>query len=184
MGYLFNIANTFPGLSLHKVFLMNKWIFVIFLVMTAASTFAQKLAIPQLTDMLDWTSKRIDTTLKKNEYMLMHKDIDTSTVMYQYSMIDKNEDKETTIRTFTYMDVEVRKVKSRLITYRTYDKDEYADFASYLLTHNYRSTGKFDFGEEKHTLYSNGQQTIRLKVITTKLKNGRAFTSYELEIGK
>lgn len=152
--------------------------------MTTISTVAQKLTIPQLVDMLDWTSKRIDTTLKKKNYILMHKDIDTGNIMYQYSMVDKEVDKETTIRTFTYMDVEVRKIKSRLITYRTYDKDEYADFASFLLTHNYHSTGSFDFGEEKHTLYSNGQQTIRLKLITTKLKDGRVFTSYEIELGR
>jgi hypothetical protein len=165
--------------------MVNKWMLVIFLVIAAVSSFAQKLTIPQLVDLLDWTGKRIDTTLKKKDYMLMHKDIDTGNIMYQYSMMDKEEDKETTtIRTFTYMDVEVRKIKSRLITYRTYDKDEYADFASYLLAHNYHSTGKFDFGEEQHTLYSNGQQTIRLKVITTKLKNGRVFTSYEIELGR
>jgi len=114
----------------------------------------------------------------------MHKDIDTGNVMYQYSMIDRQADKETTIRSLTYMDVEVRKLKSRLLTYRTYDKEEYAEISSYLLTHNYESTGKFDFGNEKHTLFSNGQQTIRLKVIPTKLKDGRVFTAYELEIGK
>lgn len=164
---------------------MNKWLIVILLLIATFSTFAQKLTIPQLVDMLDWTSKRIDTTLKKKDYMLMHKDIDTGNMMYQYSMIDKEQNKEiTTIRTLTYMDVAVGKIKSRLITYRTYDKDEYSDFASYLLSHNYSSTGKFDFGEEKHTLYSNGQQTIRLKVITTKLKDGRVFTAYELELGR
>jgi hypothetical protein len=157
---------------------------MIFLLMTGFSTFAQKLTIPQLIDMLDWTGKHIDTTLKKKEYILMHKDIDTGTVMYQYSMLDRQQDKETTIRSLTYMDVEVRKIKSRLLTYRTYDKEEYAEISSYLLTNNYHSTGKFDFGEEKHTLFSNGQQTIRLKVIPTKLKDGRVFTAYELEIGK
>src|SRR5690349_13561786 len=108
MEYLFNIINTFPVFSLRKVSIVNKWLLVNFLAITTVSTFAQKLTIPQLVDMLDWTSKRIDTTLKKKDYMLMHKDIDTGNMMYQYSMIDKEQDKEiTTIRTFTYMDVAV-----------------------------------------------------------------------------
>ena len=148
------------------------------------SSIAQKLQVPQLIDMLDWTGKQIDTTLKKQEYILMHKEIDTATSMYQYSMLDREKDKETTIRTFTYMDVSVQKIKSRLITYRTYDQEEYQQIASWLLTNNYKSAGKFDFGAEKHTLYNNGTQTIRVKVITTKLKDGKVITAYELEIGK
>ena len=83
------------------------------------------------------------------------------------------------------MDAQVRNMKSRLLTYRTYEKEEYQQMAAWLLANNYKSTKKFDFKEEQHTLYSNGVLTIRVKVITTQVvEKGRKFIAYEWEIGK
>ena len=164
---------------------MYKWFLGLIFLTVSGSSIAQKLTVPQLIDMLDWTGKRIDTTLKKKDYILMHKDIDTTNALYQYSMVDHEKEKETTvIRSFTYMDVSVQKTRSRLITYRTYDKEEFQEIASWLLTNSYQSTNQFDFGDEKHTLFSNGKQSIRLKVINKKSNRGRVFTAYELEIGR
>ena len=143
-----------------------------------------KIRPDQLLDMLDWSARRIDTTLKQHGYLLMQKDVDSGSALYQYSSLDRKADAPTVIRALTYMDASREELSSRLITYRTYDKDEFSNVSSYFLMNNFKKTNFFDFGDEKHTLYSNGKQTVRAKVITLHLKDKKTATAYEWEIGK
>lgn len=164
---------------------MKKKIYIIlFSIIASFTSYSQELSISQLQNMLDWNSRQIDTTLKKNGYLLMKKDADEAGTLYQYSWFDRPEDGKAVVRAFSYMDVSVKNMKSRLITYRTYNKEEYQNLAAWLLANNYHATAHFDFKESKHTLYSNGQQTVRIKVITTALKDGKTYVAYELELGK
>jgi hypothetical protein len=114
----------------------------------------------------------------------MQKDVDTTSSMYQYSWFDKQEDGKAAVRSLVFMDARVKDLQSRLITYRTYIKEEYQQIASWLLANNYKSTAKYDFKESQHTIYSNGTLTIRVKVISTQLKDGKKYVAYELELGK
>ena len=163
---------------------MNKIVIFFILIIIGFTASAQQLSVPQLLNMLDWPGKRIDTTLNKDGYLLMKKDVDSASSFYLYSWFNQQDDGKTIVRSFSYMDVAVRKMKSRMVTYRTYSKEEYQNLASWLLENDYHATGQFDFKEAKHTLYSNGKQTIRVKVITTALKDGKTYTAYELELGK
>jgi hypothetical protein len=163
---------------------MYKIIISLLLIITRVNVFSQQVAVPQLISMLDWTPIRIDTTLKKEGYLLMQKDVDSASSMYQYSWFDKQDDGKAMVRSLVLMDARVRNLQSRLITYRTYNKEEYGEIASWLLANNYHSTAKYDFKEAQHTLYSNGTLNIRVKVITTALKDGRKYVAYELELGK
>ncbi|MFL5748141.1 MAG: hypothetical protein ACJ751_25940 [Niastella sp.] len=163
---------------------MYKFIISLLLIIISVSARSQQIEVPQLIDMLNWTPKRIDTTLKKVGYLLMQKDVDSTSSLFQYSWFDKQEDGKAAVRSFIFADAAVRNMKSRLITYRTYIKEEYQQIAAWLLANNYQRTAKFDFKEAQHTLYSNGTFTIRVKVITTALKDGRKFIAYELEMGK
>ncbi len=142
-----------------------------------------RVGVPELIKMLDWTGKQIDTTLKKKGYLLMQKEVDSTSSLFLYSMLTRLEDGPATVRSFSFMDATVGELKSRLISYRTYDKNEFRDISSYLLANNYQKTNEFDFDEAKHSLYSNGTQELRLKVITT-VKDKRTFIAYELELGK
>lgn len=144
---------------------------------------APRVVVPDLIRMLDWTEKQIDTTLKKKGYLLMQKDVDSTSGLFQYSHLSRETDAPTTVRSLSFMDATVRDIKGRMISYRTYDKDEFRDISSYLLANNYHKTNEFDFDEAKHSIYSNGSQEIRLKVITT-VKDKRRFVAYELELGK
>ncbi len=54
-------------------------------------------------------------------------------------------------------------MQSRLLSYRTYNKEEYQQMASWLLANNYHSTAKYDFKEAQHTIYSNGTFSIKGK---------------------
>ena len=182
----FNTTKAFGAITLQEMLapVMRKYYFSFFLIISAFTTYSQELTVPRLLQMLDWNGKQIDTTLKKEGYLLMKKDADEAGTLYQYSWVDRQEDGKAVLRSFSYMDVSVRNLKSRLVTYRTYNKEEYQQLAAWLMANNYHSTGQFDFKESKHTLYSNGQQTIRVKVITTVLKDGKTFVAYELELGK
>lgn len=142
-----------------------------------------QITVAELIDMLDWPDKQIDTTLKKKGYLLMQKEVDSTSSLFQYSGISRRDDASATVRSLTFMDAVVGDIKGRMISYRTYDKEEFRDISSYLLTNNYRKTNEFDFDEAKHILYNNGQRELRLKVITT-VKDKRTFTAYELELGK
>lgn len=154
------------------------------LIISATVVVAQQGDIDKLIKMLNWSAKQIDTTLKKQGYILMQKEVDSVSALYQYSFLDRKEEQPTTLRSLAYMDVQAGELKSRLITYRTYSKEEFQQLSSYLLSHNYQATEKYDFGESKHTVYSNGTQSIRVKVTTTVLKGGKKFVVYELELGK
>lgn len=185
----FNILKAFAFLYLQQyswyiIEMLKKALIFCLLLITVLSSKAQRCSVDQLISMLDWTATRFDTTLKKEGYILMKKDIDSSSSLYEYSYLDVKEKKPATLRSLVYMDVKAGQLKSRLITYRTYNKEEYLDINSYLLAHDYKATEKYDFGESKHTVYNNGSQSIRVKVTTTVLKDGKKFVMYELELGK
>src|SRR6266542_3432130 len=126
---------------------MYKIVILCLLIIISSTTFSQQLTVPQLSNMLEWPAKKIDTTLKKAGYLLMQKDVDSASAMFQYSWFDKMEDGRAEVRSFTYMDAAVRNMKSRLITYRTYNKEEYQQIAAWLLGNNYNATEHYDFKE-------------------------------------
>jgi hypothetical protein len=163
---------------------MIKILISLLLIITSVTAYSQSVAVPRLIEMLNWTVKRVDTTLKKDGYLLMKKDVDSASSFYEYSWFDKNTDGKVAVRSLVLMDAQVRNLQSRLLTYRTYIKEEYQQIASWLLANNYQSTAKYDFKEAQHTMYSNGTITIRVKEITTRLKNGKKFVAYELELGR
>lgn len=163
---------------------LYKLVLVLSLLTGSVSAMAQQLSIPEMISMLDWEPFRIDTTLRAKGYLQMQKDVDSASALFQYAHFNKKEEDDAVIRSVMYMDATVGELHSRLFTYRTYDKEEYRLLSAYLLEHDYRSTNKIDFGEEKQVLYSNGKQEIRAKVISNKLKNGRIVTAYELEMGR
>lgn len=143
-----------------------------------------KLSIPELLQFMEYDHFRIDTTMKKKGYLLMQKDVDSTTELYQYSHLEHNAEKPTTVRSLQYMDVNTSKYSSRLLTYRTYDREEYKDLSVYLLSNNYKSTEKYNFQGADNVVYSNGTQTIRVKIFVTPMPDGRRFTAWELEFGK
>ena len=50
------------------------------------------------------------------------------------------------------MNAAVGALTSRMISYRTYDKNEFRDISSYLLANNYHKTNQFDFDDAQHQL--------------------------------
>lgn len=152
--------------------------------MSALFVDAQQLDIPQLQKMLEQETFEIDTVLKTKGYLLLEKEVDSTTTTLYYNHVQQNSNGPSWVRSLTMMDVNTGNIQSRLIKYRTYNKEEYLQLNTYLLYNNYKTKGKFDFGNEEHVLYTNGKSEIRIKTIQNKLQDGRLLKSYEFEVGK
>ena len=126
----------------------------------------------------------IDTLMKKKGYRLMQKDVDSVTEQYYFSHLERNDQAPTWVRALSYIDVNLKEVKSRVLTYRTYNRDEYLKLMSSLLSQGYKTKDVFDFKDSKHTVFDNGKQPIRVKVTNNKMDDGRWIKSYEFELGR
>lgn len=144
----------------------------------------QSLDIPGLTGMLNYEQFEVDTLLKKQGYLLLEKEVDSTSTLYYYTHLERSATGPSWVRSLTLIDASSNGFSSRLLRYRTYNKDEFIKLNAYLLANNYRSSGKFIMGNSEHVVYSNGKQEIRVKTIRNKLNDGRYIKSYEYELGK
>ena len=159
-------------------------IFLMLSFLCQVNTSAQGIDIPSLTGMLGYEQFEVDTILKKQGYLLLEKEVDSTSTLYYYTHLEKSSNGPSWVRSLTLIDAASNEFKSRLIRYRTYNKDEFVKLNAYLLANNYRSAGKFVMGNAEHVVYSNGAQEIRVKTIRNKLTDGRYLKSYEYELGK
>jgi hypothetical protein len=105
-------------------------------------------------------------------------------VSLYYNHVERNTGGPSWVRSLTLMDASVGALHSRLVKYRTYNKEEYLKMNTYLLYNNFKTKNKFSFTNEEHVVYTNGKQDIKIKTIQNKLRDGRLLKSYEFELGK
>jgi hypothetical protein len=175
----FNLTEAFAVVILSPM----KLSFFLIFVAISLGAHAQHVEVPELFNMLEWPHFRIDTTLKKKGYLLMQKDIDSVSSIYQYSHLDRKENKPTMVRSLVYMEVKSRESGSRLVNYRTYSFEEFGEIARWMIENGYMTRHQSDLGNAKNTVYTNGKETILVKITTTKI-DSKVFTSWEIEIGK
>ena len=145
---------------------------------------AQKLSMDDLMEVPGLSQDKIDSLMKRKNYMLRQVEVDSASRMKYYTSLERNEKEPTWVRSMSYIDVETTRYKGRMVTYRTFSKQEYNDQLVWLLQHNYKAVNKYAFSNEQHTQYSNGTLTILVKVKTFPLKGNKVRRSYELEFGK
>jgi hypothetical protein len=145
---------------------------------------AQEIAVPELLTLVNMEHFSVDTLMKKKGYRLMQKDIDSVSEEYYYSHLERNDQAPTWVRGLSYIDVNLKAVKSRVLTYRTYNRDEYLKMMSSMLNLGYQTKDVFDFNDSKHTVFDNGKQPIRVKITNNKMADGRRIRSYEFELGR
>ena len=144
----------------------------------------QEVNVNELTAMVKMDHIAIDTLMKKKGYRLMQKDKDSVSEGFYYSHLERNEQSPTWVRALSYIDVNLREIKSRVLTYRTYNRDEYQKMMSAMLGKGYKTKDVFEFKDSKHTIFDDGKQPIRVKVNNNKMENGRWIKSYEFELGR
>lgn len=159
-------------------------LFIVSFILIQGLAHAQKLSMDDLMEVPDLSQAKIDTLMKKRNYMLRQVEADSSSNMKYYTSLERNEKEPTWVRSLSYIDVETTRYKGRMVTYRTFSKQEYNEQLVWLLQHNYRVVNKYAFSTEQHTQYSNGKLTILVKVKTFPLKGNKVRRSYELEFGK
>lgn len=127
---------------------------------------------------------QVDTLMRQRGYALSDKEVDPgSSSIYYYSNLSSERD-ILWLRSLSYMDVLVKDLESRIVTYRTYDKSEYECALTFLLSNNYKTSQKFNFKDAQHAIYEKGRQSVRVKATDQQMPDGRPITAYEFEVGK
>ena len=163
---------------------MKAVIFCIFLMISGLASHAQKLSIPELTGILDMPTHAIDTLMKKKGYRLMQKEIDSTSSLYYYSNLERNDDAPTWVRSLSYMEAIRGELKGKMVNYRTYNRNEYQELMTYLLSNGFKTKSTVDFKESKHSTFSNETRQVTVKITNNKMNNGKWIKSYEFEMGK
>ncbi|HTE25670.1 hypothetical protein [Flavitalea sp.] len=163
---------------------MLRRLILILIIIIPARVIAQEVNVNELAAMVNMDHIGIDTLMKKKGYRLMQKDVDSVSEEYYYSHLERNEQSPTWVRALSYVDVNLKDIKSRVLTYRTYNRDEYQKMMSALLGKGYKTKNVFEFKDSKHTVFDNGKQPVRVKVNNNKMENGRWIKSYEFELGR
>jgi hypothetical protein len=163
---------------------MFRRLFLILLIMLPAWLSAQEVNMTELIAMVKMDHFGIDTLMKKKGYRMMQKDIDSVSEEYYYSHLERNDQSPTWVRALSYIDVNLKEIKSRVLTYRTYNRDEYQKMMSAMLGKGYKTKDVFEFKDSKHTVFDDGKQPVRVKVTNNKMENGRWIFSYEFELGR
>ena len=145
---------------------------------------SQEIQFPDLYSYLDMRYQQFDTLIKKKGYRLMQKDVDSASALYYYSSLERNEETPTWVRSVTIMDAKVKAVSARMLMYRTYSAEEYRQLLEWLLLQNFRTSNSEEIGDAQHHIYSNGRQSVRIRIQNNTMKSGRIVKSYEIEIGK
>ncbi|RYF96091.1 MAG: hypothetical protein EOO02_22595, partial [Chitinophagaceae bacterium] len=145
-------------------------IFIIFLLSLTVITriSAQEVSVQELISMVKLEHFSIDTLMKKKGYRLMQKDIDSVSSQYYYSNLQRVDNGPSWVRALSYVDLNLKDVSSRVLTYRTYNRDEYVKMLTAMLAAGYKTKETFEFKDASHTIFTNAAQDIRVKITNNK----------------
>lgn len=166
---------------------MKLFALAFFLVMMANGAWAQKLSLPDIFRVVDAAQPAVDTLLKHRGYELVEKEYDSTSILYYYRSVEKNEsapEAPTWVRSLTVVDASEGNRAGRIVSYRTYNSEEYRQLMAFLLAGNYRTTDQYKFQNATHTVFDNGANSIRVKITDNRLNNGKILKGYEFEVGK
>lgn len=127
--------------------------------------------------------KRIDSLVRSNNFTLLQDETDSALATFYYNSREKAKDDLVWIRSLTVAKATHKGIEALLLTYRTYNGDEYREILRWLAENGYKTSQKFDFKDSKHSLYQKDKDVIRIIVKNQILPNGRETPSYEIEMG-
>lgn len=164
---------------------MKRALSVLGILLIAVFTNAQKLTMPELYSLLDLSNDKIDTLMKQKKYRLLQKDIDSTSSQLYYNNLERNPEGPDWVRSVTCVDVVIKDIRSRLVTYRTYRKKEYEEILAWFLRNGFMTRNKEEFKNgDTHITYSDGSKSVLVKTEKQQLPSGVKVLSYEFEIGK
>ena len=144
------------------------------------SSFGQKLGITSLETILYSSFASADSLLKQAKFKLADKETGNGYHNYYYTSYEKVDSVKQLLRSLSIMDVFDGADTSRLMLYRTYNKNDQEEMIKQLLTAGYiifkRSGNEF--------IYTKGDRTITNKISEKKAPGGKPVTAYEFELGR
>jgi hypothetical protein len=144
--------------------------------------YAQKLSLDEINSFRPLTIRQIDSLLRNKGFSLLQNESDTSLTSFYYNSREKDKDDLVWIRSFSLVMASHKGMQARLLTYRTYNQNEYRDYLKWLAENNYKTTDRYNFEDAKHTLYIKENDPVRVIQKKQILPNGREIISYEFEL--
>ncbi len=121
-----------------------------------------------------------DSFLKAAKFKLADKETGTGYNNYYYTSYEKKDSNLILLRTVSFMDVYSEKDTSRLVLYRTYNKNDQEEMQKQLIENGYelsrRSGNEF--------FYNKGNYTVVNKISEKQLKGNKPVITYEFEMGR
>jgi hypothetical protein len=157
-----------------------KMFFSIVLCFCLQSLCGQKLSITSLETILYSTFTSADSLLKEAKFKLADKESAKGYHNYYYTSYEKVDSVKQLLRSLSLMDVYDGPDTSRLILYRTYNKNDQEEMKRQLIANGYelfkRSGNDFVYKKEKYLVTN--------KISEKSVPGSRPVTAYEFELGR
>lgn len=163
---------------------MVRLLFIFLLVFAGSELPAQSLSMPEVLKVVKMEPALIDTLMKQRRFILLQREQDSVSQLKYYTSLERNPEATSWVRSLSYMDAEVGNYKGRMVTYRTYSKEEYTQWMSWLLENGYKTEKTYMLGTDRHTLYNNGSSSLRIMNGIVYLPGKRKARIYEVEAGQ
>jgi hypothetical protein len=162
---------------------MPRLILILILFFAGTQVQAQSLSLPEILKVVNMEPALIDTLMKQRRFVLFQKEKDSVSQLKYYTSVERNPEATSWVRSLSYMEAELGDYKGRMVTYRTYSKEEYTQWMSWLLENGYRTEKSYTAGTDHHTLYSNGKTKLRVMNGVAYMPQKRKTRIYEVESG-
>jgi hypothetical protein len=143
-------------------------------------SFAQKLDISKLERITFGSAGMADSLLKASKFVLSDKQINKNYTNYYYTSFEKKDSAAHLLRSLSLMDIYDGTDTSRLVLYRTYDKDEQEELLKQLLVTGYELSHQ----NGNSYVYRKADHIITNKISEKKVARARPITAYEFESGR
>ena len=163
---------------------MVRVLFIVILSLLYTQASAQSLSLPEILKVVNMEPALIDTLMKQRRFVLFQREEDSVSQLKYYTSLERNPEATSWVRSLSYMDAELGNYKGRMVTYRTYSKEEYTQWMSWLLENGYRTEKSYTAGTDRHTIYTNGKLSLRVMNGVAYMPGKRKARIYELESGQ
>lgn len=157
-----------------------KFISTVLLCFCLQHLFAQKLNIGSLETILKSSFAVADSLLKDSKFRVSDKQTGNGFYNYYYTSYENPNTPRQILRSVSLMDVYSNGDTSRLILYRTYNKNDQEEMKAQLLAAGYELKKRAG----NNFVYKKGDLTITNKITEKNLPGSKPVTAYEFELGR
>lgn len=162
---------------------MKRISWLLLFVFPAPGLRAQSLTVPALNSVWAMPIDSATSYLKSHDFFLVEKKKESGFSSYYYTSLNKGQDGIAWVRSLTLLQASSGAYTGRMLSYRTYNREEYESMLKYFLNHRFATGKSFVMGDEQHTIYKKDGREYRVKISHEPLPGGKKVRAYELEFG-